>query len=144
MLVFIASHPSIVILSLYNEDWGAEDITTNIETRRYISNTFDYLRLNYPQLLVVDNDGWNHVSQRGRLSSHLLTAHVYTPSPSGWVSALDRLAGRRDARHYGGAADCRRPVFLLRAGAARHQRMGRIRVFKLRRTRRDRSALPSD
>jgi beta-galactosidase/beta-glucuronidase len=37
MLVFIASHPSIVILSLYNEDWGAEDIKTNAETRRYIS-----------------------------------------------------------------------------------------------------------
>jgi beta-galactosidase/beta-glucuronidase len=91
MLVFIASHPSIVLLSLYNEDWGAEDITTNIETRKYISNTFDYLRLNYPQLLVVDNDGWNHVSRNGRLSSHLLTAHVYTPSPSHWVSSLDRL-----------------------------------------------------
>ncbi len=91
MLVFIASHPSIVLLSLYNEDWGAEDISTNIETRRYISNTFDYLRLNYPQLLVVDNDGWNHVSRCGKLSSHLLTAHVYTPSPSEWVSTLDRL-----------------------------------------------------
>jgi len=91
MLVFVASHPSIVLLSLYNEDWGVEDITTSIETRRYISNTFDYLRLNYPQLLVVDNDGWNHVSQSGRLSSHLLTAHVYTPSPTEWVSSLDRL-----------------------------------------------------
>lgn len=91
MLVFIASHPSIVILSLYNEDWGAEDISTNAETRKYISNTFDYLRLNYPQLLIVDNDGWNHVSRNGKLSSHLLTAHVYTPSPSEWVSALDRL-----------------------------------------------------
>ena len=79
MLVFVASHPSIVILSLYNEDWGAEDIKTNAETRRYISETFDYLRLNYPQLLIVDNDGWNHVSREGRLSSHLLTAHVYTP-----------------------------------------------------------------
>jgi len=91
MLVFIASHPSIVILSLYNEDWGAEDIKTNADTRRYISETFDYLRLHYPQLLIVDNDGWNHVSQNGRLSSHLLTAHVYTPSPSGWVTALERL-----------------------------------------------------
>jgi beta-galactosidase/beta-glucuronidase len=91
MLVFIASHPSIVLLSLYNEDWGAEDITTNAETREYISRTFDYLRLNYPQLLVVDNDGWNHVSRNGRLSSHLLTAHVYTPSPSTWVSSLERL-----------------------------------------------------
>ncbi|HSK72629.1 MAG TPA: hypothetical protein VK892_13080 [Pyrinomonadaceae bacterium] len=93
MLVFIASHPSIVIFSLYNEDWGAEDITTNARTRRYISNTFDYLRLNYPELLVVDNDGWNHVSQRGKLSSHLLTAHVYTPDEAMWASSLDRLVG---------------------------------------------------
>jgi beta-galactosidase/beta-glucuronidase len=91
MLVFIASHPSIMILSLYNEDWGVEDITTSSRTRRYISDTFDYLRLNYPQLLVVDNDGWNHVSERGRLSSHLLTAHVYTPDPAAWASSLDRL-----------------------------------------------------
>ena len=91
MLVFIASHPSIVILSLYNEDWGAEDIQTNSETRRYISETFDYMRLNYPQLLIVDNDGWNHVSQRGKLSSHLLTAHVYTPDSKVWESVLDRI-----------------------------------------------------
>jgi beta-galactosidase/beta-glucuronidase len=91
MLVFIASHPSIVILSLYNEDWGAEDIQTNSETRRYISETFDYMRLNYPQLLIVDNDGWNHVSRRGKLSSHLLTAHVYTPDSAVWASTLDRI-----------------------------------------------------
>jgi beta-galactosidase/beta-glucuronidase len=90
-LVFIASHPSIVILSLYNEDWGAEDIKTNLETRKYISNTFDYLRLYFPQLLVVDNDGWNHVSRLGKLCSHLLTAHVYTPDAAVWKSSLDRL-----------------------------------------------------
>ena len=36
MLDFIGSHPSIVIWSLYNEDWGAEDIRANVETRRYI------------------------------------------------------------------------------------------------------------
>lgn len=91
MLVFIASHPSIVILSLYNEDWGAEDIKTNVETRRYISETFDYMRLHYPQLLVVDNDGWNHVSRRGKLCSHLLTVHIYTPDTAVWSSVLDRL-----------------------------------------------------
>jgi len=91
MLVFIASHPSIVILSLYNEDWGAEDITTNVETRNYIANTFDYMRLYYPQLLVVDNDGWNHVSRRGKLCTHILSAHVYTPDSAAWKSSLDRL-----------------------------------------------------
>ncbi len=91
MLVFIASHPSIVIWSLYNEDWGAEDIRTNAETRRYIAATYDYMRLNMPQCLIVDNDGWNHVSQGGRLKSNLLTAHVYTPDLETWESSLDRL-----------------------------------------------------
>ena len=91
MLVFAAAHPSVVIWSLYNEDWGAEDIETNPETRRYICETFDYMRLNYPQILVVDNDGWNHVSRYGQLSSHLLTAHIYTPDIAAWTGALDRL-----------------------------------------------------
>lgn len=92
MLIFIASHPSIVILSLYNEDWGAEDIRSNPATRQYIAAAFDYLRLNYPQLLIVDNDGWNHVSRNGRLTSNLLTAHIYTPDLNTWASSLDRLA----------------------------------------------------
>jgi hypothetical protein len=41
--------------------------------------------------LIVDNDGWNHVSRRGKLSSHLLTAHVYTPDLGAWSSVLDRI-----------------------------------------------------
>lgn len=91
MLTFAASHPSVVIWSLYNEDWGAEDIQTNAETRRYISETFDYMRINFPNILVVDNDGWNHISKKGELSSHLLTAHVYTPDIAAWQNTLDRL-----------------------------------------------------
>lgn len=90
MLTFIGSHPSIVIWSLYNEDWGAEDIRMNVETRRYIASTFDYMRTHVPQVLVVDNDGWNHVSRHGRLKSHLLTAHVYTPEQAAWNQTLDR------------------------------------------------------
>jgi len=92
MLVFISSHPSIVIWSLYNEDWGAQDIATSVETRRYIASTYDYLRLHAPQVLVVDNDGWNHVSRRGRLKSDLLTAHIYTPEVESWHQLLDKLA----------------------------------------------------
>ncbi|HEV2131055.1 MAG TPA: glycoside hydrolase family 2 TIM barrel-domain containing protein [Longimicrobiaceae bacterium] len=92
MLVHIGSHPSVVIWSLYNEDWGAQDIATNEETRRYVARAYDYLRLNHPQLLVVDNDGWNHVSVEGRLKSDLLTAHMYTPKLERWRELLDRLA----------------------------------------------------
>ncbi|MDQ3557071.1 MAG: glycoside hydrolase family 2 [Gemmatimonadota bacterium] len=92
MLVHIGSHPSVVIWSLYNEDWGAQDIATNERTRRYIARTYDHMRLNHPQLLVVDNDGWNHVSVEGRLKSDLLTAHLYTPDEERWRELLDRLA----------------------------------------------------
>ncbi|HYE16721.1 MAG TPA: glycoside hydrolase family 2 TIM barrel-domain containing protein [Pyrinomonadaceae bacterium] len=91
MLVHIGSHPSVVIWSLYNEDWGAQDIATSEETRRYIADAYDYMRLNHPQVLVVDNDGWHHVSREGRLKSDLLTAHLYTPSPSHWCEMLDNF-----------------------------------------------------
>ncbi|HEX8386445.1 MAG TPA: hypothetical protein VF576_09690, partial [Rubricoccaceae bacterium] len=97
MLALIESHPSIVIWSLYNEDWGAQDIATNPDTQRYIAETYDYLRLNHPQFLVVDNDGWHHVSWEGRLKSDLLTAHLYTPDAETWASLLGRLsAGEMD------------------------------------------------
>ena len=91
MLVFIGSHPSVIICSLYNEDWGADDIATNDETRRYIASTFDFMCTHLPEVLVVDNDGWNHLSRHGRLKSHLLTAHVYTPDGAQWETSLDRL-----------------------------------------------------
>jgi hypothetical protein len=91
LLVQIGSHPSVVILSLYNEDWGAEDIATNPETRAYIVRTYGYLRLNYPQFLVVDNDGWQHVSVEGRLQSDLLTVHSYETDVARWREVLDRV-----------------------------------------------------
>jgi hypothetical protein len=92
MLVFVGSHPSIVIWSLYNEDWGAEDIAHSAETRDYIAQVFAYMRVHHPQVLVVDNDGWHHVSTEGRLESHLLTAHLYTPDLDRWRELLDQLA----------------------------------------------------
>ncbi|UOG72911.1 glycoside hydrolase family 2 [Hymenobacter tibetensis] len=91
MLTLIGTHPSVVIWSLYNEDWGAQDIATNPETRRYIVDMYHYLQLAHPQFLVVDNDGWHHISHEGRLKSDLLTAHLYTPDLRRWQELLDRL-----------------------------------------------------
>ena len=91
MLALIESNPSVVIWSLYNEDWGAQDIATNAETRRYIIDTYQYMQINHPQFLVVDNDGWQHVSLEGRLKSDLLTAHLYTPEIGRWRELLDAL-----------------------------------------------------
>ena len=93
MLALMGTHPSIVIWSLYNEDWGAQDIATNAETRKYIIDTYHFMQLAYPQFLVVDNDGWQHISYTGRLKSDLLTAHLYTPDLQRWNDVLDRLVG---------------------------------------------------
>jgi hypothetical protein len=93
MLAMIESHPSVVIWSLYNEDWGCQDIATNSETQRYIIEMYHFLHIQYPQFLVIDNDGWQHISQEGRLKSDLLTAHVYTPEVERWSELLDRMVG---------------------------------------------------
>lgn len=91
MLSLIENHPSIVIWSLYNEDWGAQDIATNPETRQYIIDTYHYMQINHPQFLVVDNDGWQHISSEGRLKSDLLTVHLYTPDLDRWHEMLNDL-----------------------------------------------------
>jgi len=92
MLALIGSHPSIVIWSLYNEDWGAQDIATNPDTRQYIMDMYHYMQITEPQFLVVDNDGWQHISYQGRLKSDLLTAHLYTPDLKHWGELLDELS----------------------------------------------------
>ncbi|HEX8313501.1 MAG TPA: glycoside hydrolase family 2 TIM barrel-domain containing protein [Flavisolibacter sp.] len=93
MLALIETHPSVVIWSLYNEDWGAQDIATNPETRQYIMDMYHYMQLAHPQFLVVDNDGWQHISYTGRLKSDLLTAHLYTPDLEKWKEMLDAIVG---------------------------------------------------
>ncbi|TDH21476.1 glycoside hydrolase family 2 [Segetibacter sp. 3557_3] len=91
MLSLIETHPSVVIWSLYNEDWGAQDIATNKETRDYIVEMYHFMQIAHPQFLVVDNDGWQHISHEGRLKSDLLTAHLYTPDLTRWKEMLDQL-----------------------------------------------------
>ncbi len=91
MLALIETHPSVVIWSLYNEDWGAQDIATNLETQQYIIDMYHFMHINHPQFLVVDNDGWQHISLEGRLKSDLLTAHLYTPDLERWKEQLDDL-----------------------------------------------------
>jgi hypothetical protein len=91
MLALIETHPSVIIWSLYNEDWGAQDIATNAETRQYITDMYHYMQVTHPQFLVVDNDGWQHVSVEGELKSDLLTVHLYTPDLQRWREMLAQL-----------------------------------------------------
>ena len=77
LLPWVGHHPSVAIWSLYNEDWGAEDIAASAATRAYIASARAELLRHHPQVLIIDNDGWNHVSIEGALQSDLLTAHIY-------------------------------------------------------------------
>lgn len=91
MVDLIATHPSVIIWSLYNESWGVQDIDTNKQTRNYLMDMYHYMKIAYPQFLIVDNDGWQHISFKGRLKSDLLTAHLYTPDLQQWKRMLDKL-----------------------------------------------------
>ncbi|MCK6548336.1 glycoside hydrolase family 2 [Myxococcota bacterium] len=91
MLVHTASHPSVVFLSLYNESWGAEDLVENQETRRYIVETARAVCDGHPELLVVDDDGWHHLTVDGALVADLLTVHLYTANLADWTASLDAL-----------------------------------------------------
>ncbi|MDQ3534474.1 MAG: glycoside hydrolase family 2 [Bacteroidota bacterium] len=91
MLALIETHPSVIVWSLYNEDWGAQDIATNWETRKYIMDMYHFMKIDHPQFLVVDNDGWQHISYEGKLKTDLLTVHLYTPEKDRWEKMLDDL-----------------------------------------------------
>ena len=54
-------------------------------------DTYHYMQLAHHQFLVVDNDGWQHISYTGRLKSDLLTAHLYTPDIERWKHLLDEI-----------------------------------------------------
>ena len=49
------------------------------DMQQYIIDMYHYMQIAHPQFLVVDNDGWHHISYEGRLKSDILTAHLYTP-----------------------------------------------------------------
>ncbi|HEY0900017.1 MAG TPA: glycoside hydrolase family 2, partial [Sphingobacteriaceae bacterium] len=52
----------------------------------------------HPQFLVVDNDGWNHISYQGRLKSDILTAHIYTAGFNKWKRSLDDIVEGKMAK----------------------------------------------
>lgn len=93
ILALIATHPSI-ITGVYTMKTGERRILPlNEETRRYITDMYHYMQIAYPQFLVVDNDGWQHISYQGRLKSDLLTVHLYNPELTRWCQLLDDMVG---------------------------------------------------
>lgn len=56
------NRPSIIIWSLYNEEWGLEwDLANDREKQQYVQNLYDEVKRIDPTRLICDNSGWIHV-----------------------------------------------------------------------------------
>lgn len=56
------NHPSIVIWSLYNEEWGLEwDLANDTEKQEHVKKLYDEIKQLDPTRLICDNSGWIHV-----------------------------------------------------------------------------------
>jgi len=56
------NHPSILIWSLYNEEWGLEwDLANDKEKQAHVIALYDEIKSLDPTRLICDNSGWIHV-----------------------------------------------------------------------------------
>ncbi|XVH33100.1 glycoside hydrolase family 2 protein (plasmid) [Haloferacaceae archaeon DSL9] len=88
------NRPSVVIWSLYNEEWGLghhdadETLWTDEEKQRFLADLYREVRERDPTRLVCDNSGWAHVV------TDINDFHRYFVSPdraTEWASDLDHI-----------------------------------------------------
>jgi hypothetical protein len=97
MVETLGNHPSIVIWTIINEDWGTR-LRYEARDRRWVAQTYDWLRTLDPSRLVVDNSacessGWPNFHVR----SDLADFHVYFGAPDHagrWRERIADFAGR--------------------------------------------------
>ncbi|WP_382281433.1 sugar-binding domain-containing protein [Halostagnicola sp. GCM10023243] len=93
------NRPSVVIWSLYNEEWGLghhdadETLWTDAEKQRFLADLYRSVRERDPTRIVCDNSGWAHVA------TDVNDYHRYFVSPDqadSWAADLEHI------RHYPG------------------------------------------
>ncbi len=55
------NHPSVVVWSLYNEDWGLPSLWADPEKQRWLAELYREVKASDPTRLVCDDSGWAHV-----------------------------------------------------------------------------------
>lgn len=87
------NHPSIIIWSLYNEEWGLDwDIPGSPARAAAATRAYDAMRDLDPSRPIVENSGWAHVK------TDLVDWHYYDDDPLTWAANVAALAtgGRED------------------------------------------------
>jgi len=81
------NHPSIIIWSLYNEEWGLDwDIPGNRQHADAARHAYDMLAALDHSRPIVENSGWAHVK------TDLLDWHYYAENPADWNHYLAGIA----------------------------------------------------
>lgn len=97
MIEDLGNHPSVVIWTIINEDWGTR-LRDEVRDRLWLAETFDWLKALDPTRLVVDNSacdtaGWPNFHVRTDLADF----HVYHGAPDNahlWRHRVSEFADR--------------------------------------------------
>ncbi|TDF94171.1 glycoside hydrolase family 2 protein [Paenibacillus piri] len=109
------NRPSIIIWSIYNEEWGLEwDLANDPEKQRHVAEMYDELKACDPTRLICDNSGWTHV--KTDINDH----HRYFVCPDqleAWERDLDEfVVGRPDRNFVDGYPSNGEPIVVSEFG----------------------------
>ena len=109
------NHPSILIWSLYNEEWGLEwDLANDKDKQEYVKALYDAIKSLDPTRLICDNSGWIHVK------TDINDYHRYFVVPEQieeWKSDLDDyMAGNPELNYVKGYAPDGEPIIVSEFG----------------------------
>jgi hypothetical protein len=97
MVETMGNHPSIVIWTIINEDWGTE-VRKEARDRHWLLETYDWLKELDPTRLVVDNSACETPETPNfHLKSDLADFHVYFAAPDNairWRTMIEDFARR--------------------------------------------------
>lgn len=92
MVASLGNHPSVVIWTIINEDWGT-DLRHEARDRRWLREMVDHMRELDPTRLVVDNSACETVSTPNfHLDTDVADFHVYFLAPDNAVRWRNQIA----------------------------------------------------
>ncbi|RWZ54504.1 glycoside hydrolase family 2 [Halobacillus fulvus] len=109
------NHPSIIVWSLYNEEWGLEwDLENDKEKQDHVEELYDQIKKLDPSRLICDNSGWRHVK------TDLNDYHRYFVAPDqieAWRQDLDEfMVGNPGANFVTGKEANQEPIIVSEFG----------------------------
>jgi hypothetical protein len=128
MMIRDYNHPSIIIWSIYNEEWGLEwDLEFDIEKQEHVAKLFDEVKRWDNTRLYCDNSGWTHV--KTDINDH----HRYFALPEQikeWENDLDEyVIGQRERNFVTGYQSKGEPLLVSEFGMWGLPSLGKLRDF---------------